>query len=115
MGTLLTLLVLGLLVWFWVDSLRARETALRRCNALCAGLDVQLLDQTVRLVRLRPARGGDGRLRWWRRYIFEFSVDGVIRHPGEIVMFGTTLESISMEHPDGPIVEGPPHTGSFRA
>ncbi len=110
MGTLLSLLMLGLLVWFWVDSLRAREAALRRCNALCRELDVQLLDQTVRLARLRPARDGSGRLRWRRRYIFEFSVEGHERYPGEIVLLGTVVESMRMDHPAGPIVQG-----AFRA
>ena len=43
----LWLAVIGAAVWFWIDSLRARERAVQLCHASCRARGVQLLDQTV--------------------------------------------------------------------
>lgn len=104
MKGLLLLLALGGLVWFWLDSLRGREQALRAGVSACGQMDVQLLDYTVELARLRLARDRDGRLRWRRTYNFEFSLDGGQRCPGQIVLLGGRVESVCLEHPDGRVL-----------
>ena len=90
--------------WFWVDSLRSRELVLRHCTRYCLQLNVQLLDQTVFLTRLRPARDRDGHpcLRRW--YSFDFSTDGGDRCKGNIRLLGSRVELIRMEHPEGPVI-----------
>ena len=107
MTTLLAILAVGAVYWFWSDSLRAREQALRVCAGACRQLDVQLLDQTVAVYRLGVGRDGHGRLRLRRFYGFEFSTDGADRYPGHAVILGQVLELLQMDHPDGPVIQGP--------
>ena len=104
MDMLLVLLPIGGLIWFWVDSLRAKEAALKRCNALCNEMNVQLLDQTVRIARIRPGKDRCGRLRLRRFYAYEFSTDGEDRCYGLAVLLGSRVEYLRLEHPSGPII-----------
>jgi hypothetical protein len=102
--TLLLFLALGAAAGFWADSMRARETALRRVRTLCREMGLQLLDDTVRFASLRPCRGGDGRLHLCRRYRFEFSIHAVDRHEGEVALQGRRVLSVRLEHPEGPVL-----------
>jgi hypothetical protein len=104
MDVLLLSVAIAGLVWFWADSARAREQMLARCRALCEDLNVQLLDQTVGLARLSLVRGAQGRLQLRRRYAFEYSVNGADRWRGTADLRGRHIESIHMEHPDGPVI-----------
>ncbi len=89
---------------FWADSMRAREAALRQVGALCREMGLQLLDETVRFSRLRLCRGEDGWIRLCRRYRFEFSIQAVDRHEGEVWLEGHRVVAVRLEHPDGPVV-----------
>jgi len=100
----LGLLAIFLVALVWVEALRGRELALRAGARACSRLDLQFLDETVALVGLRPRRGADGRVRLRRTYGFEFSVDGVNRYAGRIVVFGRSVESVQLDHPDGRIL-----------
>ena len=97
------LLVVLLLAWGWMDTLRARETALMTCARACRQLEAQLLDETVALQHLWFARDGRGRVHWRRTYGFEFSMDGVGRRQGMVVVLGRQITSLWLDHPDGPI------------
>ncbi len=101
----IALLTITALVWFWGDSMKAREVAIKRCSALCEDMNVQLLDQTVRVARLRVDRNRRGQLQIRRFYVFDFSIDGQDRWFGVAILLGQTLEYIRMEHPQGPIVQ----------
>jgi hypothetical protein len=105
MDVLILLTLTAALVWFWTDSMRTREVALRRCAELCRQMDVQLLDQTVRLARLRLGRNDKGRLQLRRFYVYEFSTDGIDRWYGVAILLGQRLEYLRMEHPEGPIIQ----------
>jgi Protein of unknown function (DUF3301). len=83
--------------WFWYDSMRARELALRIGHAVCARDELQLLDDTVQCIKLRLARNETGRVRLQRTYRFEFSDTGLNRRDGSIVLRGTDIESLYME------------------
>ncbi len=95
------LAVIFLLVWFWQDSLRARGRAIGAARKMCSDVDVQWLDQTVALARLRPARrpGGGWTLRRW--YRFEFSEDGVTRRVGHVVLEAGRVTGIEMDSQGG--------------
>lgn len=84
-------------VWFWVDSLRARERALKAGRGACRRYGVQLLDDTVAIARLRLARDRDGRLTLERHYVFEFSETGDNRRQGSMVLIGAELSDIQLE------------------
>ncbi len=101
-GTWILLLAIAVVVWAWMDALRAREQAIRIGRALCREAGVQMLDQTVSLKRLRIARR-DGLPTLLRRYGFEVSVDGSDRHRGHLDLGGYRLESWSL-----PLMEAAP-------
>ncbi|WP_089723773.1 DUF3301 domain-containing protein [Candidatus Thiosymbion oneisti] len=96
MNNLLAVLALLLLGWFWLDSLRAREVATEICHAACKQRDLQFLDQTVSLRRLRIRRTGTG-LRIVRVYGFDFSTEGIGRHSGYLILVGLNPETIGSD------------------
>jgi hypothetical protein len=91
----LALIAAGL--YFWVDSLRARERALAAGRNACDRYGVQLLDETVAFAKLRLARDDEGRLHLRRTYTFEFSDTGNNRRHGAIVMLGGDLQDMQLE------------------
>lgn len=90
----LLIVLLAAIVWVWIDALRARDAALQACRRLSERLGVQLLDETVALRRLRPARDRDGRVRLRRHFRFEYSESGHERRQGEAVLLGCRVESV---------------------
>jgi hypothetical protein len=91
------LIVVGLAVWFWTESLKARERAVDEGTEACRRNRLQFLDETVECISLRPARNEHGQLALRRIYRFEFSDDGVNRRAGRIVMLGSERESVYLE------------------
>ncbi len=98
MDSLLAILFLLLVGWYWLDSLRARELALGICRAACEARDLQFLDQTVALSRLRLRWTTEG-VRLMRVYRFEFSEEGSGRQNGYVTLVGLDLEEISFGLP----------------
>lgn len=101
MESLLALLALFLVGWFWLDSLRAREIATGIGRAACARRGLQFLDQTVALYHLGVRRRPEG-LRWRRVYRFDFSEEGVGRHTAYLILVGVDLEELSLGSPQHP-------------
>jgi hypothetical protein len=91
------LLGLAGFVVFVLDSLRARERAVRAGRDACRRYELQFLDDTVSFARLRLARDDDGRLKLVRTYTFEFTETGNTRRQGAIVMLGQDLRDIQLE------------------
>ena len=83
-----SILMLGALAWLWFDSLKAREAAVRAARAACAAEGLLLLDDTVAICGLKPARDDDGRLKLQRAYDFEYSDTGNNRLKGSVVLLG---------------------------
>lgn len=94
------LLVLGIILWFWQDSLGARERACAASSRACHQSNVQLLDDTVALERLWLRRDRDGRLKLERLYLFEFTDTGLIRLVGSVLLIGWRVEVLHMEGGD---------------
>jgi hypothetical protein len=84
-------------VFFWIDSLRARERALAAGRSACERYGVQFLDETVVFARLRLGRDEAGQLCLRRTYTFEFSDTGNNRRHGAIVMLGGELQDMQLE------------------
>ena len=93
----LVLVSLAVLGFLWYDSMRAREHAVAAGASACVREGLQLLDETVECVSLRPARNAAGRLVLRRMYRFEFSDTGDNRRSGSVVMLGGEVESLIME------------------
>ena len=96
----LFLTALGLIAWIWHSGRQAHERVVRIARTVCRELDVQLLDDTVALRRIRMHRRRHG-LELTRTYRFEFSADGSGRDSGEVTLNGLRLEWVRIEHPDG--------------
>jgi uncharacterized protein DUF3301 len=93
---LAALVLLGCFGWFWMDTLRARETALAAARRACEGEGLQLLDETVAVERLRPGRDDEGRLALRRDYVFEYSRDGADRHRGALTLLGREVTLLDL-------------------
>jgi hypothetical protein len=95
--SLLFLLLVAALVWFWFDSLRALEVARNMGKRVCSDANVQFLDDTVANISLALARDKSGRRVLRRTYRFEFSETGNTRLEGQLILLGDKIESVTME------------------
>ncbi|MGA7593660.1 MAG: DUF3301 domain-containing protein [Gallionella sp.] len=95
--SLIFLLLLAALGWFWFDSMRAHEIARNAGRRICDDAQLQFLDDTVAGTALRLARDNTGRRVLRRTYRFEFSETGNTRLEGRLVMLGNRVESVTME------------------
>jgi len=96
-ASLLLLLVLAALGWFWLDSMRALEIARKAGRRVCSDANVQFLDDTVARISLALVRDASGRRVLRRTYRFEFSETGDSRLEGCLVVTGGRVESVTME------------------
>jgi len=85
------------LVWFWIDTMAARETAEVAGKRACREAGVQFLDDTVAFAGLGFGRDGWGHLKLRRTYRFEFSDTGDNRLKGLVVMLGREVETLDLE------------------
>jgi len=91
------LLFIGIGLFLWIDSLRARERAVQAGRSACKRYDLQFLDDTVSFARLRLARDEEGQLRIARTYTFEFSDTGNNRRRGAVMMLGAQVMDLRLE------------------
>ena len=95
LSTLASMLGVLAAAGFWYDTMRVREAANRVAASTCQRQGLQLLDGTVALSSLRP-RLASGGLRIERTYVFDYTVDGVLRASGFIIMLGRRLQHVGM-------------------
>ena len=96
MQPLLLLIFMAALLWFWQQSLRAREIAAAAARELCKRQDLQLLDATVALAGLSLRRHPRGHIALLRTYQFEYSSDGDRRQRGFVLILGMRVESAGL-------------------
>lgn len=89
---ILVIAVFAAALWFWLDTLKAREAGVRAAQKACAEEGLQFLDDTVVGRSLRPARDDAGHLRLRRVYSFEFSDTGDNRCSGSVTLLGGEVE-----------------------
>jgi hypothetical protein len=95
-GLLLAVALLALVVVFWHSSLAARELANRVAQDACTGAQVQMLDGTVAIHRLRVVRSTAQPLAWHRTYVFDYTADGYSRQRGFVVLTGDTVDTVGL-------------------
>lgn len=100
LGHVALLMLAGVIgTWIW-RGLGLRDRALVLVRQHCKDVDVQLLDESIVLDRIRLARSRSGRVGIARRYAFEFTVTGERRYSGSILLHGAELLSIELApHP----------------
>jgi len=84
----LGILALAAIAWLWLDSLKAREAAVRAAREVCAAEGLMFLDDTVAISGLKPVRDDGGQVTLQRAYDFEYSDTGDNRLKGSVVMQG---------------------------
>ena len=89
------ILAIAALAWFWLDSLKAREVAVRAAREACTAEGNQLLDWTVASSGVALARDDGGRVRLRRAYDFEYSSTGDNRLKGGVVLLGHRVVMLS--------------------
>jgi hypothetical protein len=96
MNSISLLILLGLITWLWFDTQRSQESAKTICKQICQQFNLQLLDDTIALVRIRWQRSNRGWLQLQRIYEFEFSDSGNNRQLGIIMMRGMVMEMLEL-------------------
>ncbi len=89
--SLILLLFIAAIGWFWQDSASAREVAIAAAATACQRESLQFLDDTVAQRGLRLVRHDNGRLVLQRSFSFEFSTTGDDRQPGLVVILGRDI------------------------
>ena len=79
------------LAWLWLDSIKVREAAVAAAREACASEGLLLLDDTVAISGLKPARDDNGHIKLQRSYEFEYSDTGDNRRNGSVVMLGRNV------------------------
>lgn len=93
---MLSLLILMLIGAAWWASSRIREHAQVVVSRTCEHQEVQLLDGTVALVRMRLVRTGPALFSLERTYAFDYTADGARRDSGTVVFRGERPVSVVM-------------------
>ena len=93
---LVAIALLAVTVGFWHSSLAARELANRVTGETCAGANVQMLDGTVAIHRLKLVRSADAPLAWRRTYVFDYTEDGYSRRRGFVVLTGDAVDTVGL-------------------
>ncbi len=96
----MTFFLIGLILflgYFFSKALNAREFALQVVRRHCEKLELQWLDECVALTGFWIKRDSYGKLQPWRAYAFEFSVTGMERYKGRLVMLGYIVTIIELE------------------
>jgi hypothetical protein len=91
---LLTMIVLAAAVlWFWQDSLAARESANAAAMEACRRLGLQFLDGTVAFARVALVREA-GWVKLRRTYVFDYTATSIERRQGFVLLTGHRVESV---------------------
>ena len=96
LGEVLALLACVGYAVYLMKALRVRELALQAARDACSREDVQLLDETVSIRRISLSRDNEGRWGVWRQYRFEYSLDGLERDAGHVIMLGYRVHALVM-------------------
>lgn len=91
--------VAALVIYVWFGALAARERAVRAAAETCRRREIQLLDDTVVLRRVRLCRGDRALVQLRRTYEFEYSEHGGDRQRGFVILCGARVETIGLAPP----------------
>lgn len=93
----ISVLILFGAIWYWLDGMRTKEIARQQGRHACNKAEVNFLDDTVAIKKVRLCRDGQGKLTIYREYQFEFASDGANRYRGEIIILGKKVKSIYLD------------------
>ena len=94
LGEVLVLFAFGTACLYFFGAIRVRELAIQAVAQAGRRDDFQLLDQTVHIQRISLSRDSSGRWRIWRQYRFDYSLDGVERRQGHVMMLAKQVQAV---------------------
>lgn len=105
-GSLMMLIGMLLLVWFWFDSIKAGDKAVQSAKNACSRMSIQLLDETVMLkgIGVRTFFRGLG---FWRRYEFEYNDGTNLRQKSYLILQGKTVIEVGFFNVPDKVVQFP--------
>ena len=98
MDSVLFIITLVATALYWHNSMQSKTYAVQYARKECEKEGAQLLDQTVQRIRLSISRDRDDQWRLWREYRFDYSIDGVNRLQGRLIILGYRLVSSALEN-----------------
>jgi len=101
MTSILILLFLAILAWFWMNTIRAKEIAMQASKVACQQIQAQLLDQTASLKKFRLIRDNNGRMGFERTYTFDFSRDRLNRTKGMVIITDHVVDKVLLDEESG--------------
>jgi hypothetical protein len=94
LGEICVLFAFGAAGLYFFSAIRVRELAIAAVAKASRKDDFQLLDQTVHIQRMSLSRDASGRWRIWRQYRFDYSLDGVERRQGHVMMLAKQVQAV---------------------
>ncbi len=79
---------------YFLSAIRVRELAINAVAKASKRDDFQLLDQTVHIQRISLSRNDRGRWCIWRQYRFDYSLDGLERRQGHVMMLAKKVQAV---------------------
>lgn len=101
MASILIILFLALLAWFWLNAIRAKEIAMQASAEACQQIQAQFLDQTASLKSIKTRRNRNGRMILERTYTFDFSRDRETRVQGLVTIVGHKVTQVLLDEDSG--------------
>ena len=98
---LVGLVIVGLILWLWSINRRAQEIAKHTCSRICKNAQVELLDDTISLSKLRVIRNQQGKAAFQRTYYFDYTDLGHNRKTGTVIMLGYSIDFVQIDKPEG--------------
>ncbi len=97
MYTLTVILALLLLVWLWHIGQSSRDRAIATAMETCRRQGIQFLDGTAALQSFRPSWSSSEGPVLQRTYTFDYSIDGIGRHTGCIIMRNIRVVAVLLD------------------
>ncbi len=97
MNEILLLLLVFAIALYWQNGMRCKEIASNAARLECKRENYQFLDQTVHQQHISMSRDTGGTWRFWRDYRFEYSIDGIERRRGRVLLLGQKVVSVNVE------------------
>ena len=94
LGIVITLIAF---IYYWLDSIRAKEIATLHARQSCKKVLLEFLDDTVLMKKVRLRRNSNGQVAIYREYEFEFTSTGERRYKGQVRLLGQHLIDTWME------------------
>ncbi len=90
-------IIFAIIALLWWRTHEIKQIAYRLAKRHCSEMEVQFLDDSIVLRRIRLKRLTNGQISLLRVFHFEFATIGDARYQGEVIFNGFKLHSIELE------------------